>query len=175
MWNEGNDSLSSEEMRKPLVISAGSELGGIIDSKILNVKSIIDDNFVISKIDGRSFQLKWKKFDPGMAISLVALHTRPDQLIIIGAFGPRYELSKFPPWGRTFAKWAIVVFGFLLALIFGFTSVAFFNQRLKFMNWRFGFPPFAFFLTVGSALGAGVGFGLFWLLSFVMNFYPPAI
>lgn len=127
LWSTGSDTINSEEIRSPLKIASRFDQK-IISYKLISTRSTLTDNFHIDQIaDG--LVVKWKVFDPDMAIKISVLHTGDDKsLIVEGKLGPSAEIIKYSrDTTRTLISALFLFFGSIAAFGYGF---------YKLLNWN---------------------------------------
>jgi hypothetical protein len=116
VWNSGNLTIRDVDLRTPLEIISGQS-NRILDAKIVESKTAISENFVLQKEGSEKISIRWKIFDPDMAIKVAVLHTgSSDSLAISGNFGPGIKINNYTKSG----KWAFfpgVIAGAIISLL----------------------------------------------------------
>ena len=136
IWNSGNISVSPTDIRLPLSISLNKS-GDLKSFKLVEASSSLPDNFTLEQSGDAQLTIRWRAFDPDMAVKLAILHPSATKPHVSGAFGPNISLQEYNEASTT--HWLLVVIGFALgplAMVFLFGSIIF--NVLKQMEWDVG-------------------------------------
>lgn len=84
IWNSGDLTISKSDVRLPIIISLLNS-NRILDIKIVKEKDSRTANFLLTKVDDKSYQVNWDYFDPGYGFSF--------QIIYAGDIDPKFKLD----------------------------------------------------------------------------------
>jgi hypothetical protein len=167
IWSAGLDTVSSEDIRRPLNLRSADQSAKIILAMLVATKSDLEPNFSIEHIKDGSINFLWKKFDPGMAVKLTLLHTGSSKdLVLVGSLGPKYEVGDVDQSTRKAIVLPIIAFMFLiLTLVSTFSLSEYFDGFISARVRRFSTAAYVFSLIAA----VGISIGGFFVVMLVMG------
>jgi hypothetical protein len=114
LWNSGTTTIREADVRVPITIDMG-KVGYIVGIKVVDAKSSVPNNFSISDFDAskmtpQSATIRFKLFDPGMAVKIALLHQGNGRAISIGAeLGPGFQIREFDWRANKYFTYGVVI------------------------------------------------------------------
>lgn len=158
IWNSGNISVRETDVRVPLRITVNSS-APVISTKIAGVRSAVPQNFSISDQDPKGLSVKWRIFDPGMAVHIAVLHGGHEEGVgLSGSLGPTITVKKFVAGVNSSVIFLVV------GIAFGLLGALFIITLLNRLNNKYGNsnPP----TRKREAMLIGALLGLFLVVSY---------
>lgn len=166
IWNGGKNVVKPDDVRVPLRIVFEDET--LLEHYFITRISVVPNNFELTKVSKNEFELRWKVFDPGMAVQIAFLHNGSAPAFSLSTtLGPQTTVSKRNGFGTTTNIG--IIFGIIAGLYAAIRLMNYLMPRITSQESKFQRSPL--WVGVSSIYGIVILATIVWGGIFVGSTY----